>query len=380
MKFLLLGVLFLLNGPSLRSQDSGNVRLAYEYIKTKGIEPSQYILDKCSLFSIVLLGEDHGVRENLLFVAGLIPKLYRAGVLNIGMEFGASEDQEQLDLLVTADRYDERKARDIMFDYNVGWAYREYTNIYKAAWIFNRRLPRDAKKFRILNMSYIFDWSKFDGQRSPGTMKKVFLKGPIDTYRADYIEREVLNRGEKVLILTGTPHAYLKSGLPGAAEQPVDAYTSSDLGARLYKKYPSKVFSIILHQPFEIEDMRNSQLQLPPHLIIERAMKLLGNRPVGFDLRLIPEDPLTGSRSFTSGPPDLGLSRLFGGYIFLRPIDQLTGCTIDKHFFEKKSWENIMRRFPDPDWHKRPDSLKEYMAQIKEYVDLKKRYSHQDKR
>ena len=48
----------------------------------------------------MLLAEDHGIRHNLKLVHALIPWLYQAGVYTLGMEFGASEDQADLDQLV----------------------------------------------------------------------------------------------------------------------------------------------------------------------------------------------------------------------------------------------------------------------------------------
>src|SRR5699024_1485833 len=102
----------------------------------------------------------------------LIPKLYKAGVYNLGMEFGASENQETLDSLLTAPSYDKEIAREVMYSYNVGWAYQEYQDIYQAAWKFNENLPEGKKPFRILNLSYQYDWSNFnhDDVRTPNNM------------------------------------------------------------------------------------------------------------------------------------------------------------------------------------------------------------------
>ena len=123
-RILLLFMLLAFAGTSLKAEVTGGF-----------IEPKEYIV---SLFDsgadIVLLAEDHGVRENLEFVRSLLPELYRHGVYMLGMEFGASEDQEVLDSLLTAPEYDERLARELMYRYNCAWAIKEYTDLYHAAW------------------------------------------------------------------------------------------------------------------------------------------------------------------------------------------------------------------------------------------------------
>lgn len=77
----------------------------------------------------------------------MIPKLYANGIYMLGMEFGAYEDQKQLDSLINAPRYNENLARQLMFNYNTRWAIVEYMNLYKAAWEWNHSLPEQAKSF-----------------------------------------------------------------------------------------------------------------------------------------------------------------------------------------------------------------------------------------
>src|SRR5437764_12372934 len=92
-----------------------------QYLKAHWRSPEDYVVDKLADHDVVLLAETHGIKHNLLLVQGLMPRLHAAGVYNVGMEFGAVEDQEQLDRLVTGASYDEDLARRLMFNYNVGW-------------------------------------------------------------------------------------------------------------------------------------------------------------------------------------------------------------------------------------------------------------------
>ena len=48
---------------------------------------------------IVFLGEFFKIRQNVQLVAALIPRLYAAGVRNLGIEYALSDDQEEIDAL-----------------------------------------------------------------------------------------------------------------------------------------------------------------------------------------------------------------------------------------------------------------------------------------
>jgi hypothetical protein len=376
MKRLIVFIIMCAASVELTAQQSQLADTVYEYIIRFGKRPSEYVVQKFAKNDVVFLAEDHSIKENLDLVTNLIPELYRNGIYTIGMEFGASEDQARMDSLVTAERYDEQIARDMMFDYNVGWAYKEYIEMPKAAWKFNRSLPFGSKKFRIFNMSYIYDWSKFEGKRTPETMAKVFMKGEIDSFRADIIDREIVKKGEKILVLTGTQHAFTKykTAVFRNGSDVIYHFTEQWLGNILYKKYPGRVFSILLHQPFSNKMGKRPFLLSPGNGVVERAMDMNGNLPAGFDLDQWPPGKIPDSSEFAAGHPDFRLGQLFDGYVFLKPLAKLTGCSIDTLFFKNKRWEDIDRQYPDPDWHKRPVSLSEYWKLITDYVNLKSRY------
>src|SRR4249919_3417324 len=73
-----------------------NVSVLLDYLQKNGKAPDDYVIEKLKDHDVILLGESHALKDNLVFVGALIPKLYKAGVYNIGMEFGASEDQSRL--------------------------------------------------------------------------------------------------------------------------------------------------------------------------------------------------------------------------------------------------------------------------------------------
>jgi len=69
-----------------------------------------------------------------MLIQNLIPRLYEAGVYNLGIEFGCHEFQDTVDYLVTAPTYDETLARWLMFKFASYWAFTEYEDIYRKAW------------------------------------------------------------------------------------------------------------------------------------------------------------------------------------------------------------------------------------------------------
>lgn len=360
--------------------DSQDINSAVEFLSKNAKSPDVYIVDKFKTHDIILLAEEHRVKQNLLLVQGLIPKLYQAGIYNIGMEFGASEDQAELDSLLAANEYSEAIARKLMFNYNSGWAFKEYMDIYRKAWEFNRTLSKNARKFRILNLSYKYDWSTFNGVRTPDKMKKVFYKGNTETYRFRIVEKEIIAKKEKILILTGDIHAFTKYNYPVYDFLGKDfcRYENGYFGNLLFAKYPDAVFSIMLHKPLGNKIEQTPYLVSPANGKMEAIMQKLGNRPSGFDLAGTPVGRLADSSYYSMGYPDFTLDKLFDGYIFLKPIKELEGCTLDSLFLTKANWVEAQAQVADPDWRARPKSLDEYWKQIREYADLHGRYSSVD--
>jgi hypothetical protein len=356
------------------------VDASIKYLHDKNISPQNYVLEKFKKADIILLAEDHRVKENLVFLGSLIPQLYKNGIFTIGMEFGASEDQKLLDSLVTAESYDDNLARQLMFNYNPGWAFKEYIDIYKFAWTFNKTLKKNEKKFKILNLSYKYNWTNFSGQRTPENMKLVFYNGNIEVFRFKIVEKEIIKNKEKILIITGDVHAFTKYKFPfyDFASPNFVRFDGNYFGNLIYTKYPKKVFSILLHKPFNNYPNLKPLLVSPANGKIEQIMNLLSNQPIGFDLNNTPLGNLPDRSYFSMGYQNFKLSDLYDGYIFLKPIKKLTPCTIDTLFINDTNWHNAYLNFPDPDWRPKPQSLAEYWKQIYDFADIIKYYKKTD--
>lgn len=367
--------------PACLFSQTDAIDRSIQYLSANKMSPQEYIVSKFATKDIVLLSEEHRIKENLELVKSLIPFLYKKGVYTIGMEFGASENQNTLDSLILAPEYNEDLARKLMFNYNSGWVFKEYTDLYKAAWSFNKTVPKSAKKFRILNLSYRYNWYSFSGSRTPEKMKKVFYNGNTEVYRFGIVEKEIMAKGVKVLILTGDIHAFTKYKFPvyDFLGEDFVRLENGYFGNLLYAKYPQKVYSILLHKPFMNLPDAKPELVSPANGAIEIIMQKLNYEPVGFDLTNTPLGKLRDDSYYSLGYKNFALEDFYDGYVFLKPIKKLLGCEIDTAFLTEKNWEQAKKNVADPDWRPIPKSLEEYWKQILEYADVPKKYAEVDK-
>lgn len=350
------------------------------FLKNNQRSPEQYILDKFKSHDIILLSEDHAVKHNLEMCKSIIPLLYEAGVYNFGMEFGAEEDQAQLDSLLNAPEFSDSLARRLMFNYNVGWVFREYMDIYREAWKLNRSLPADARKFRVLNISYRYKWERCDeryfGIRTPTLIDQIFDRGNTEYFRANLIRREVLDKNEKILVLAGFGHSYTRYVSPyyDYRDQHFIKFDNERMGNILYKYAPDKVFSILLHYPFDGRTYGYAQQYAPAAGWIDQALKDFPDQRIGFDLLGTAAGFLRDTSQYSYGYADFKLQDMADGYIYQMPFDQYEGCSIDSAFLTTDNWPEVVKYYPDKDVSRVPANKEEYLRNIGNYVDMKLRY------
>jgi hypothetical protein len=347
------------------------------YLQANWQSPEDYIVGLFETRDVVLLAEAHCLKHNLRLAHQLIPRLHAAGVYHFGMEFGAAEDQAQLDALVTAETYDADLARRLMFNYNVTWAFQEYLDVYRQAWALNQALPPEARKFRILNLSYRYDWSGAGPVRTPASAQRVFYKGGTEAHRAAVTWRAVMDRGEKMLALVGTPHAFTRY-----QQRVYDPHAEGfyrldkhDFGNQLYAQAPHKVVTVMLHQPFDSRLSGAAELVYPARGALDQVLAQFADRRVGFDLLHSPLGDLPDTSYYATGADPFVLRQLADGYVYEQPFDQYEGCTVDEHFLAGRDWAEVQRQFPDPDWHPRPATLDEYWAHVRGIADPRHRFA-----
>jgi hypothetical protein len=306
---------------------------------------------------VVFLGENHGIAQNLAFVIDHIGDLAALGVTSVAMEFGASEYQDELDELTTASTYDERRVRELMFEYNVGWVLQEYQDVARAVWQHNRRRDLGQPPFRVLNLSYRYNWEGWSGERTPEAMTSVQYRGPIDVFRADVIEHQVIERGAQCVALMGHPHALRSDIWPyqpdevAGFDNPVRGWTAQVAADR----FPTKVASVVLHGPVP----HGEQMALPSGGVLDALALRVGE----FGLLLQAGSAAGRLSPGTDFLQDRTWSQIADGYIACAPVRDLRGCAIDPQFVTAANWGRALCEWPDIDWAPRPESVEALYAE-----------------
>jgi len=323
------------------------------YIKQNHMTPEDYILAKFKDHQIVFVGEYHRIQHDVLLIQRMIPLLYKAGIYNLGIEFGVRRDQDRVDKLINAPVYDEQAAREIMFDFGSYWGYKEYMDIYRAAWEVNHKLPPGAPRFRVVNLNGTQDWSfiKSEADRqNPVLMHKVFLEGDPDTVMAETIIREFVNTGQKALIYSGIHHAFTRYKQPIYWQGKFARFVENRMGNLVCKKLSDRVFTIYLHAPWPDKNYEN-ELYPAGGVIDAFFAKEPGLRPVGFDLAGTPFGELAGPGSiYEEGYNPFKLKLFAGGYIFTKPISQYQGVTVNEKFITPENFKRAVEQVANPEF------------------------------
>lgn len=103
-------------------------------------------------------------------------------------------------------------------------------------------------------------------------------------------------------------------------------------------------------------------------------MRKANNKAVGFDLKNTPLAKLRDNSYYSMGYTNFTLADLFDGYIFLKPIKELSSCSVDYKFMDEMNWDRAVSNNPDPDWHPRPQSKEQYWEMVESFMNIEKRY------
>ncbi len=300
------------------------------YLQTHFRTPEEYVIDKFRNHDVVFLGEMHRARHDPELVQRLIPLLYRHGIYNLGMEFACHRDQPLIDSLLNAPEYDPKAVNRVLFNFLVTWSYREYADIFKAAWQLNRSLPDSARRFRIVGLNSFTDWSyvnKPEDLKNPAIHAKVFPEGNGDEVMARTVLREIVAQNEKALIYCGLHHAFTRYHQPIINERTkrFSTFLKNRMGNIVYRAIGDRAFTISLHQPWISAQGWSAPEVYAADGVIDALMHRLGAKfyPVGFDTRGTPFGKLTGKTSlYHYGYENFTLADFCDGYIFIKPLSQ----------------------------------------------------------
>ncbi len=265
--------------PALRAELS-------DWLAREGKVPERYVADLFDTRDVVFLGEQHRVRQDVLFVQSLIEPLYEAGVRVLATEFGRREDQALIDSLLGAPEWDEELAREVVFRQFIWWGYREYVDVYRSAWKLNRALPEGAPRFRVLGMNDSPDWSFVAVQEDrddPEVMRKVWRGGDEEHWAGVILD--AVRSGEKVLVHCGIHHAFTEYRQPIVIDGEFKRFDSSlRCGNHVFAALGKRAATVYMHAPWNGPEGYGSPVRHPADGVIDAVMLADGPRPVGFDL------------------------------------------------------------------------------------------------
>lgn len=267
---------------------------ASEYLVAHHQSPEDYILSRFKDHEIVFLGEcTHGAKQNLIFLQGLLPKLYAAGIYNLGYEMVWSEDQADIDRLITADNYDEEKALALLFkwDPEVGWAFKEYADVFRAAWTINHGLRKGQPRFRIVATDLRPDWSLVkpgDALVSRPTRWKAWWGSnqiSRNVWMSGVIQREFAEKGLKALVYNGSGHTTLAVTRDQREETGLRFSAAYQLRCRLGPRVTSVEFHSSINEGGSVATP-GAKADLPWTRLIQSLPAQ--NQAIGFDLKGTP--------------------------------------------------------------------------------------------
>jgi hypothetical protein len=164
---------------------------------------AETILSSFERLNLVALGERHWAREDAQFRLKLLLNPALAGIVNdVVIEFGNSLYQTVLDRFVDGNDVQLGELRRVWQDTTQPgtWDSPIYEEFIVAIRSLNGGLP-SGRRLRVLGADYPIDW----GSPSPDPLSAANAR---DAFAAALIQREVLNKNRKALLLFGSAHLY----------------------------------------------------------------------------------------------------------------------------------------------------------------------------
>ena len=353
--FLVLNPLQLFNrgGPRRSVPPAAALAPLRQFAEASWRSPENYVLSAFERHDLVLLGEFFKIRQNVQLVHDLVPRLYAAGIRNLGIEYALSDDQAEIDSLVTAPAWDESRARAITFHWLVTWGFQEYIDLYKAAWEVNRARPAGARPFRIVGLNVRRNWEYLKTEKDmadPAVVARIFANGVPEAHMADVIDQEFTRTRQKALVFCGTPHIFTRYRSPAYEKSAAEMKLPETrlMGNIVYDRIGSRSFSISLHAPWP-DETQKSRLNYAADGAIDALIDALppDKRSGGWDLDGTPLGAVSLGRGPYSEAGKHGtLGDLFDGYIVQGPIAGYAMVTPIPDFVRAADAPAAGREFP----------------------------------
>ena len=332
-----------------------------KWLEQNGKDPVEYAVETASKHLITIFGEAHETKDYLVYLNKIIPELYyRAGVTCVAMEVCLEEDNEKINKLVMSSEFDPNLAMEIARHQPWGiWGSKEYWDVFETVWKLNQEIPSGRKKMRLVGID-----TKWDGP-SMGLVtggENAKIKAPVweklrilrilddvlvqikrDEVMARNVEKEIIEKKERGIVWIGYNHSFTHYQQPIFLRgQLVKVWDR--MGVILHRKYGDEIFQVVFHQYFD-SVMRD---------FIERIMEKRKHVPVAFDVSGNSFGSLRDNRSEDYKYwPGLEFSDKVCGYVYLKPITELSRCQwLEGYISEKmfvtnkpyyKAWADLVK-------------------------------------
>jgi hypothetical protein len=315
--------------------------------------PEQYVLSCFDRHDVVFLGEFYKIRQNVVLVSALVPRLAAAGVLDLGMEYALSDSQAGIDALLAAPTWDEARARGLLIDWVPTWGYQEYVDILRAAWEVNRARPAGKPSFRVVGLNVRQDWELLKTEKDaqdPATVRRIMARGIPDAHMAEVILREFCDRGRKALVYCGTQHALTRFRSREYERSATDMGLAETrrAGNIVFDRIGDRAFTVLLHAPWPDRRSRTGMAWAAGGLIDALIAALPADkRQAGWDTAgtALGQLPIT-SGSYKTGYSRLTLAELCGGYIVQGPLADYRAATPIPDFVPADREAEAVKNFP----------------------------------
>ena len=178
------------------------------------VDPISAIIDAFAVHPVVTLGEGpHGNEQGHAFRLALIrdPR-FAARVNDIVIESGSARYQDYVDRFVRSEEVADvflRAARENTVTPTPAWDRPIYDELFRAVRDVNRSQPPD-RQLRILLGDPPIDWNEV---RTADDYRSWLMRR--DSHPAEVIQREVLAKGRRALVVYGDGHFQARSERPG---------------------------------------------------------------------------------------------------------------------------------------------------------------------
>ena len=281
-----------------------------------------FLIDQFQSYTVIFLGEHHRIKEHAEFVSNIIPILHSNGINLLFSEFANYNDTRLIDSLITAQEFNFALAKKIQFQNAWDWGYKELVDIYYAAWKTNQNLESNEDRFRIIGLENYQDSLILDQEK----------------FWAYLIDSISIKQNQKSIVYCGMHHAFTNYKQPYVVDDTLKGFVNSRVGNYLYRKYPLKVETILLHAP--LNGINWGTLVIPFDGKMDSLYNIysVNSNPIGFLTENLKYGDFKLDNTFYSiGYPNVSINDLCQGYIIVKPICKLNQVTVIADFINKSN-------------------------------------------